>query len=192
MSDKKPRIGEESMTPEQKADALSLLAQEPRPTFTEVAREVGANRHAIRRLFQNARPDLEAGEKDSVSDRVLAAYVREFKRISPEERAGVYADIIRGKVDARTAYSRLKALQRVEELEGIVTAKERKEDAAASSGPPVGLFRLEGNVTPSTAASMEVYEAELRAAGKALPRHTSEGEAMDVETKRLPDGDEAA
>jgi len=131
--------------PEQAAKAVAMLKR--KVTIRKVADATGltpwkvwllkkANGLAKTRdgSSDSGQPETRPPDASSLGDAQLRAYQRQLKRLKVPERAQVYEEIIRGKVDGRTAYARLKALQRVEELEGIVTARDRGQQPAAE--PP--------------------------------------------------------
>ncbi len=125
----KPRAAK---VPEMKRQAaLELLRQKPPPAINHVAKTVGITWQAAKRL---------SDELATAAEKTLETYGREFATaLPPSERVRLYAAIARGEVKA--AYSQLKALQRMEELEGIVTARESKEEQQQVQQPPA-LFQL--------------------------------------------------
>ena len=115
--------GVSSLTPEQKAAVIALLEARPRPSLLEISRRTGAKYNAVKHLAVQAA--IETGALASVR---LRSYERRLgKRLPVSERVGIYASVARGDVEGSRAADRLRALERIEALEGIVTAREQRE-----------------------------------------------------------------
>lgn len=114
-----------------------LIAAQPPLTETEIAEKVGCTRFAIRHL--------RSREQGTAAKHMRFYEKRLSKEMPLTKRVRMYAQLASGEIDAKRAYSALKALQRIEELEGIVTKKEQKEaesrDAPVAPGP---VFVIQG------------------------------------------------
>lgn len=121
----------------QREQARTLIAAQPPLTETEIAQRVGCTRFAIRHL--------RSGTQDTATKALRYYGKRLSKELPLKERVKAYAELARGNIDAKRAFSALKALQRIEELEGIVTKKEQKEaesrEAPVAPGP---VFVIQG------------------------------------------------
>ena len=147
-----------SLTVEQRQQATQLL-QDPKPlNDAEIARQVGCSYKAIKSLKERL---ITTGD---VAARVITVYERRFVReLPPKERVKLYAAIARGEIDAKRAFSSLKSLQRVEELEGIVTKKEQKEhEPLIAPQAPGPVFVIQGaSVSVHTPLPMVVEPKKL-------------------------------
>jgi hypothetical protein len=85
------------------------------------------------------------------------------KHLPLAERVRLWGQLARGNVDPRLAFAQKAALQRVEELIGHVTAKE-KRDAEANSTTPGPIFVFNALSIPSAAPIRVVVQAEAAAA----------------------------
>lgn len=151
----KRKAFESGLTLDQR-DRITELLSQPNPlNDTEIARQIGCTYKAVKNL------KLRIAD---VSDRVQTIYQRRFiKELPPSERVKLYGQLARGNIDAKRAFSSLKALQRVEELEGIVTKKEQKE-ADSHSAPLVNgpVFVIQGASIQVGSTPQVVVEARLK------------------------------
>jgi hypothetical protein len=133
-----------NLTAAQREQALALIASSPDITTADIAKQVGCNYDAVRYL-RDKMSNHGVSESDFAT-RVLKEYSRRLVKSLPiSRRVKVYTEIAKGDIDAKRAFSALKALQRIEELEGIVTKKEQKEaeskEAPQANGP---VFVIQG------------------------------------------------
>jgi hypothetical protein len=140
--ERKPGLGRgnSQLSVEQREKALELIQAKPKPSYSAIARHVGCSLAAIKHLENVYNEQLDAAVY------ALGVYGESFRsELPPDERVKLYAAIARGEIDAKRAFSSLKSLQRVEELEGIVTKKEQKEaeskEAPQANGP---VFVIQG------------------------------------------------
>lgn len=119
-----------------RAEALKLLKANPELSQGEIAELTGLSRFTVNNLNRKIQPG------NTHAENLKAEYQRRFRTALPvRERVAIYTEIAK----ARHPFASKAALARIEELEGIVTEKERRESASnAVSAAPVALFVLPG------------------------------------------------
>lgn len=127
----------EALVRQQIADRLQ---QDPLVNYTELALEVGVSDDVVGRIAKKLH-----GVDDLATRRLKSFQTQLGKALPVKERVRKYAEVVRGEVDAKGAFSVLSALKRVEELEGIVTAKERRETADNQAPKLPAMFVLPEN-----------------------------------------------
>lgn len=112
--------GPSKLTPEQRAAIEAALADPALPSLAKIARENNATVDAVRHL---------ASKMGASPDRKLRQYSRRVsKRLPIPRRVELYAELAEVEIeDSRLAAVRLRALERMDSLEGIVTAREQRE-----------------------------------------------------------------
>ena len=138
-----PNPGRSSLTDQQRAQIQAFLSEKTPPSLREIARRTGASFAAVKHLN-----DQTAIETGSLANLRIKAYERRLgKRLPVRDRVEVYAAVVRGQYEGTRAADRLRALERIEALEGIVTAREQRE--SESNQVHVGpLFVLPANAAP--------------------------------------------
>lgn len=115
-----------------------MLREQPLASHSDIAAQVGVSRDFVTALAKK----LNSGG-DELADKRIRSYQRQIGKALPiAERVRVYAEIVKGEAEPKGAFSQLSALKRVEELEGIVTAKERRESADNSVPQLPAMFSL--------------------------------------------------
>lgn len=131
--------GISKLTPEQRDYISAELAKADGLPMRAIARNIGATFEAVKHLADKtgARPD-----------RKLRAYGRRLgKRLPIPERVDIYAEIARASLSDVTGGEKLRALERIDALDGIVTRREQGE--IDSNGVHVGpLFVLPAQAAP--------------------------------------------
>jgi len=144
---RKPRTGKKGqpkahLTAEQKEHALAMLTENPSVSDSEVSVATGVSRASVYVMRMQIQP---AGEEQTDE------YGRQLsKRLPMGARVRIWAKLARGRGDPRSAFVQKAALQRVEELIGHVTAKE-KRDAEANQSAPGPIFVFAVGSVPSAA-----------------------------------------
>ena len=138
-----PNPGRSSLTDQQRAQIQAFLSEKTPPSLREIARRTGASFAAVKHLN-----DQTAIETGSLAALRIRGYERRLgKRLPVKERVDVYAAVVRGQYEGTRAADRLRALERIEALEGIVTAREQRE--SESNQVHVGpLFVLPAQAAP--------------------------------------------
>lgn len=84
------RPGESALTEELKTKATALLADHPRPSYSEIGRVLGVHWQVIQRLARKVGPQIESAQK------ALDEYGRRLPRALPvKERVRIYSEIAR-------------------------------------------------------------------------------------------------
>lgn len=138
-----PNPGVSSLTDEQRDHIKSLLRESEPLSYYQIAKLTGAKYAAVKHLA-----DQLAIDTGTLANHRLRTYERRLgKRLPVKERVEVYAAVARGQVEGSRAADRLRALERIEALEGIVTAREQRE--SESNQVHVGpLFVLPAQASP--------------------------------------------
>lgn len=133
-----------TLTDEQRENARKLIKADPEATNGQIAKAIGCPTAAI--AWMRERYEVQHSEGETIADRALREYgSRLHRRLPFKTRVRLYSDIARGKIDAKRAFSALKSLQRVEELEGIVTRREQKEaEGREAPKAPSAVFVIQG------------------------------------------------
>lgn len=124
-----------SLSPEKRERLIERLKSPDKPTVRQLAEEFGTSFAVINRLSHQI-----AVQDGTIADRRIQTYVRRLGRELPvKERVRLLAELAR--TPNRGGETQLRAIMRADELEGIVTAKERRE-GADNSGAVQPMFVL--------------------------------------------------
>lgn len=140
-NERKPWVS--SLSEQQRNEITRLLTTPNGPSYRAIARETGTTLAAVNNIATKTNPD---------PSRRLRVYGRRTsKRLPIKERVEVYRSVVLGEIaDVRPA-DRLRALERIEALEGIVTAREQRE-SESNQVTVTPMFVLAPNSLPSTDA----------------------------------------
>jgi hypothetical protein len=140
-----------------------MLAEHPEASPTAISAATGVSRPSVYRIkaeteqradTQDVSDTTSTPEAEGQEAESTVAYGRRLaKRLPMAKRVELWAQLAQGKVDPRIAFAQKAALQRIEEIIGHVTAKEKGE-SEASKVPVAGIFILPGGAAP--AASFDV------------------------------------
>lgn len=135
--------GVSSLTDQQREEITALLSQPKPPSMRAVARNLGVTFAAVKYLV-----DKNAIDSGSLALVRQKSYERRLgKRLPVSDRVKIYASVARGEAAGAKASDQLRALERIEALEGIVTAREQRE--SESNQVHVGpLFVLPAAASP--------------------------------------------
>lgn len=158
-----------SVSQEQRDQIASLLTEPNRKPLRAIAELTGTKYHVVRAI--QLRMDRESLQPN---ERFLDSLERTLRKELPAGEMGrIYGEIARGEFEKAAADAALRSLRRVEELRGVVTAREAKESEGSSAGPgPMFVVNAQINVhTP---------------AGEAKP-----GLVVDIKASSEPDKSDA-
>ena len=117
---------------EQRRRKVITLFSDPtaKPTVQDVAKVLGVSVKTVERDLKTVRPAMKEAQGS------LEAYQMQFKKRLPiEKRAELVAGIAKNKTNP---FAQLKAIERADELDGIVTdverMKARRDDSPTQSG----------------------------------------------------------
>lgn len=120
-----------------KRQIAERVKQDPLISYSELAAELNVSDDVVGRIARK----VAAGD-DDLGDKRIRSFQRQIgKELPVRERVMIYADVARGVGDPKSSFSKIAALKRLEELEGVVTAKERKE-VADNAGIALPMFVL--------------------------------------------------
>lgn len=135
-----------------KAQIAERLRQDPLINYSELALELGVSDDVVGRIARK----IVDGDTD-LGDKRVKSYQRQIAKALPvSERVMIYADVARGKGDPKASFSKLGALKRLEELEGIVTRKEQREVADNSAPNLPAMFVMPANTDVDIGVAIKV------------------------------------
>lgn len=165
-----PPSAKPALSQESKLLVRSLIEQNPEATDAEVAEQSGVSRTSVQRIRE--RIDTARDESTEQYGRRLA------KRLPMSKRVRLWAELAEGGVDPKIAFSQKAALQRVEELIGHVTEKEKRQSDANKQGPVGPLIIL----PPGSAIMFAPPQVVVDADNRALPASVSKPDTDDSTT----------
>lgn len=129
------------LTEDQKAEILAALAQPNRPSYPALGHRYSVAWQVIQNLDKKRKAELghvKEQPNTTAAAETEASYRRRTKRALPvKDRVLILARIAKGGLEV-SATEQLKALQRIDELEGVVTAVQRREaEASGNSAQPL-------------------------------------------------------
>jgi uncharacterized protein (UPF0261 family) len=139
MTPRKPPV-----SPEIRKAIIDRLQSDPSVSHVEIAAEAGVSHDFVDTLAKRLN-----GQTVDESDKRAKQLARQIgKRLSVADRAMIYEKIARGDANAKSAFSQAAVLKRIEELEGIVTAKEKREvtENTQPTLPPMFVLPSDTNV----------------------------------------------
>lgn len=135
-----------------KAQIVERLSAAPLTNYSELAVELGVSHDVVGRIARRL-----AGKPEDQADRQATRLVRQIgKRLSVTDRAMVYETLVRGTCNPKAGFVQKAALQRIEELEGIVTAKEKREVSDTGPVQPQIGFVLPGDTNVDIGVAIRV------------------------------------
>ncbi len=127
------------MSSENRKTQITHLLANPRLTHQEIAAAVGCSTKTVQRVAKEIRPDVkEAESKLEEYQRLLS------KKLPVKDRVELYDRIAR-KAESNP-FAAMRALERADELDGIQTAKDRRETEAPQVQQPVFIMPSTANV----------------------------------------------
>lgn len=120
------------------------MRDDPLASYSDIGEQLGVSKDFVAKIAAK----INSGDND-LADRRLRAFQRQIgKELPMRDRVMIYGTIARGEANPKAAFSQAAVLKRIEELEGIVTAKEKRESADNQQMPKLpAMFVLPGDTT---------------------------------------------